>query len=85
MDRVNVAILGTGAIVREFHLLALLANERCEVAALGNLHAGSLEALARGHGLAKTYTDFGHLAYLERPFHQAREAVLGRRRKWTGH
>ena len=62
MDRVKVAVLGTGAIVREFHLPALLANERCEVAALGNLHPGSLEALARSHGIAKTYTDFDRLA-----------------------
>jgi predicted dehydrogenase len=62
MPPVNVAILGTGAIVREFHLPALLANPRARVVALGNLRAESLQALAASHGITRTYTDLDRLA-----------------------
>jgi predicted dehydrogenase len=61
-DRIRIGVLGTGAIVREFHLPALLGNPRVEVAALGNQHPASLEHLARAHGIKKTYTDFSRLA-----------------------
>src|SRR5579872_1703671 len=57
-----VGILGTGTIVRGYHLPALLANPKAEVVALGNLHADSLAELARGNGIAKTYTDFDEMA-----------------------
>src|SRR5947209_11631088 len=61
-DRLRIGVLGTGAIVREFHLPALLDNPRVEVVALGNQHATSLERLARAHGIQKTYTDFSVMA-----------------------
>ncbi len=62
MDPVRVGILGTGAIVREFHLPALAANFRARVVALGNLHPHSLEALRREYTIGKTYTDFNRMA-----------------------
>jgi predicted dehydrogenase len=61
-DRLRIGVLGTGAIVREFHLPALLDNPRVEVAALGNQRSASLEHLARAHGIKRTYTDFSLLA-----------------------
>jgi predicted dehydrogenase len=61
-DRVRVGVLGTGAIVREFHLPALLNNPRVEVTALGNQRAASLDQLAQAHGIKTTYTDFGRMA-----------------------
>ena len=61
-DRLRIGVLGTGAIVREFHLPALLANPRVLVTALGNQHPGSLAQLARAHGIEKTYTDFDQMA-----------------------
>ncbi len=62
MNKARIAVLGTGAIVREYHLPALLANPRAELVALGNLHAASLEPLARQHGIKQTYTDYNQLA-----------------------
>jgi predicted dehydrogenase len=62
MDRVRIGVLGTGAIVREFHLPALLQNPRAEVVAGGNLHAASLESLASEHAIKKTYTDLDQMA-----------------------
>lgn len=61
-DRLRIGVLGTGTIVREFHLPALLANPRVQVAALGNQHPGSLAQLAQAHGIEKTYTDFAQMA-----------------------
>jgi predicted dehydrogenase len=61
-DRLRIGVLGTGAIVREFHLPALLDNPGVEVAALGNQHSASLEQLARAHGIKRTYTDFSLMA-----------------------
>lgn len=61
-DRLRIGVLGTGAIVREFHLPALLANPRVQVAALGNRHPGSLAQLAQAHEIQKTYTDFDRMA-----------------------
>jgi predicted dehydrogenase len=62
MNPVRVGILGTGGIVRDFHLPALLADPRARVVALGNLHPASLEALARAYRIEKTATDFERLA-----------------------
>jgi len=45
-DRLRIGVLGTGAIVHEFHLPSLLANPRVQVKALGNLHPASLRQLA---------------------------------------
>jgi predicted dehydrogenase len=62
MHPVRVGILGTGTIVRDFHLPALMANPRARVVALGNLHPASLSALAHGHRIEKVYTDFDLMA-----------------------
>jgi len=62
VSRVRVGILGTGTVVRDFHLPVLLANPRAQVVAIGNLHAPSLERLADEHRIAKRFTDFDRLA-----------------------
>lgn len=62
MKRVRVGILGTGTVVRGFHLPALAANTRSEVVAIGNHRAGSMQALAREFGIQRTYTDFDAMA-----------------------
>ena len=62
MNPVRVAVLGTGGVVRSFHLPALAANPRARVVALGNLRAASLEPLAQRYAVAKTYTDLDRLA-----------------------
>jgi predicted dehydrogenase len=55
-------MLGTGVIIRDYHMQTLRNNPRAEVVAAGNLHAGSLERLARDFGVPKTYCDFEALA-----------------------
>src|SRR5579864_5169046 len=62
MNRVRVGILGTGTIVREFHLPVLATNPLAEVVALGNRHPESLHGLAARSGIEKTYTDFDRMA-----------------------
>jgi predicted dehydrogenase len=62
MDKVRVGVLGTGIIIRDFHILTLQNNPKAEIVAAGNLHAGSLEQLARRFGIPKTYTDFEAMA-----------------------
>jgi predicted dehydrogenase len=62
MDVARIGILGTGAIVREFHLPALLANPRVKVVALGNLRAESLRRLQTKWGIERVYTDFEPMA-----------------------
>jgi predicted dehydrogenase len=62
MTTVRVAILGTGNVVRSYHLPALAADERARVVALANRRRQSLDELAREHGIEKTYTDLKHLA-----------------------
>lgn len=57
-----VAVLGTGGIIRDAHLPALLANDRVEVVALGHSRLSSLEALAREFNISEIYTDFEALA-----------------------
>ena len=62
MNKVRFAVVGTGNIIREFHLPALLQNPRAEVIGAANLHSESIEALARNFQITKTYTYFDHLA-----------------------
>ncbi len=62
MSRVRVGILGTGNVVRRFHLPALLANPRAEVVALANCHPQSLASLAGQFGISRTYADFEAMA-----------------------
>lgn len=62
MNVVRVAVLGTGGIVRAFHLPALAANSRARVVALCDVRADTLEGLAREYAVDKTYTDFERLA-----------------------
>ena len=62
MGKLRIGILGTGAIVREFHLPVLLENPRVKVTAVGNLHQASLTELAKGFGIKKTYTNFHLMA-----------------------
>jgi predicted dehydrogenase len=61
-NKVRFAVIGTGNIIREFHLPALLQNPRAEVIAAANLHFESLKVLARNFQITKTYTNFDHLA-----------------------
>lgn len=62
MDKVRIGVLGTGIIIRDFHMLTLQNNPKAEVVAAGNLHAESLERLARDFGIPRTYTDFEEVA-----------------------
>jgi predicted dehydrogenase len=62
MNPVRVGVLGTGGIVRAGHLPALATNPRARVVALGNLRGASLETLARGYKVERTYTDFERMA-----------------------
>lgn len=62
MDRVRVGVLGTGTIVRDYHIPTLQANPNAVVVAAGNLHPNSLEALAKQYDIPKTYTEFHELA-----------------------
>jgi len=56
MDKVKIGVLGTGVIIRDYHMLTLQNNPKTEVVAAGNLHAESLESLARDFDIPKTYT-----------------------------
>jgi predicted dehydrogenase len=62
MDKVRVGVLGTGVIVRDFHLPTLQNNPRAEVVAAGNLHGESLGHLVKQFGIPKAYTDFAAMA-----------------------
>jgi predicted dehydrogenase len=62
MTPVRVGILGTGSVVRAFHLPALARNPRAEVVAIGNHRATSLQGIARDFSVKKTYTDFELMA-----------------------
>lgn len=62
MDRVRIGVLGTGIIIRKFHLPVLLDNSRAKVVAAGNLRAASLQSLAEDFGISKTYSDFDLMA-----------------------
>jgi predicted dehydrogenase len=62
MNGLRFGVLGTGRVVREFHLPALAANSRARVVAIGNHRAASLRPLARQFQIDKTYTDFDLMA-----------------------
>ena len=62
MNRVRIGVLGTGIIMRDFHLLTLRNHPKAEVVAAGNLHAESLRRLAGDFNIPKTYTDFEEMA-----------------------
>lgn len=62
MNKVRIGVLGTGIIIRNYHMLTLQNNPRAEVVAAGNLHPASLERLAGDFNIPKTYTDFAEMA-----------------------
>jgi predicted dehydrogenase len=62
MDKVRIGVLGTGVIIRDFHILTLQNNPKAEIVAAGNLHAESLEHLARAFHIPKTCTDLEEMA-----------------------
>jgi predicted dehydrogenase len=62
MDKVRIGVLGTGVIIRDYHMLTLQNNPNAEVVAAGNLHPESLERLARDFNIPKTYADFEEMA-----------------------
>jgi predicted dehydrogenase len=62
MDKLRIAVLGTGIIIRDFHLVTLHQHPQAQVVAAGNLHPESLKRLAADFGIPKTYSDFAALA-----------------------
>ena len=62
MSVVCVGILGTGAVVRQFHLPALIAAPRATVTAVGNLGRQSLESLVKTYRIERAYTNFEQFA-----------------------
>jgi predicted dehydrogenase len=62
MDKLRIGLLGTGIVVRDFHLPALRNNPGAELVAAANLHPASLERLARNFDIPTTYTDFEAMA-----------------------
>ena len=62
MDKLRIGVLGTGIIVRDFHMLCLQNHPRAQVIAAANLHAESLKRLAQQFGIPKTYTSFEEMA-----------------------
>jgi predicted dehydrogenase len=60
--KVRIGVLGTGIIIRDFHLLTLQNHAKAEVVAAGNLHAESLAQLAGRFDIPKTYTDLQAMA-----------------------
>jgi predicted dehydrogenase len=62
MTPVRVGILGTGNVVRAFHLPALAGNPRAEVVAIGNHRLESMQRVARDFNISKSYTDFDLMA-----------------------
>jgi predicted dehydrogenase len=62
MEKVRVGVLGTGIIIRDYHLPVLQDNPRAEVVAAGNLHPESLHQLAHRFGIPTAYTDWQAMA-----------------------
>jgi predicted dehydrogenase len=62
MNKLRIGLLGTGIVVRDFHLPALQNNPGAEIVAAGNLHPESLERLARSFDIPRTYTNFEDMA-----------------------
>ncbi len=62
MDKLRIGILGTGVIMRDFHLVTLRDHPRAEVVAAANQHPASLERLAADFKIPRTYSSFEALA-----------------------
>jgi predicted dehydrogenase len=62
MDKIRIGVLGTGIIIRDYHLVTLRNHPLAEVVAAGNLHPDSLQRLAANFAIPKTYTDFAAMA-----------------------
>jgi len=62
MNKLKIGVLGTGIIIRDYHMLTLMNNPRAEVVAAGNMHAASLQALAERYHNPRTYTDYEQMA-----------------------
>jgi predicted dehydrogenase len=62
MDRVQIGVLGTGVIIRDFHMVTLQNHPKAEVVAAGNWRPESLARLAHDFGIPRTYTDFATMA-----------------------
>lgn len=62
MSKLRIGVLGTGIIIRDFHMLTLRDHPQAEVVAAGNLHPESLQRLADTFNIPKTYTDFAAMA-----------------------
>jgi len=61
-EKLRIGVLGTGIIIRDFHMLTLADNPRARVVAAGNLRADSLRVLAERYHIPRTYTDFEQMA-----------------------
>lgn len=62
MDKLRIGVMGTGIIIRDYHLLTLQNHPKAEVVAAANLNPASLEQLAQDFGIPKTFTDFAEMA-----------------------
>jgi predicted dehydrogenase len=62
MKPVQLGVLGTGTVVREFHLPALACNPRAQIAAIGNLREASAQRLADDFRIDRVFTDFSRMA-----------------------
>lgn len=60
--KVRIGVAGAGSISRDFHLPAILKNERAELVALGNLHTESLEFVGRQFAIRKLYSNLTAMA-----------------------
>jgi predicted dehydrogenase len=62
MDKLRIGVLGTGIIIRDFHMLCLQNHPRAEVTAAANLHPESLGRLVRQFSIPKAYASFEEMA-----------------------
>ncbi len=62
MDKVRVGILGTGIIIRDYHLPILKNHPKAQVVAAANVHPESLRRLAEEHDIPRAYTDLQAMA-----------------------
>jgi len=62
MKKVKIGVLGSGTIIRDYHLLTLQDHPQAEVVAAANLRPASLDKLAADFNIPRTYTDFSELA-----------------------
>ncbi len=62
MDKLRIGVLGTGIIIRDYHMLTLQNHPKAKVVAAGNIHPESLERLAKQFNIPKTYTNFEGMA-----------------------